>query len=303
MHGTARCSRYPSDSSRAARSGLGTLSAAESRACLVPPPSRASYPHQLPIGARAMPASHDRMTIAVRSAPGPCPLAMAVRYPTTHLAIGPSPLAIAYAVGRAARWWAGSPGRTATVTQWGGPGPAMSMPDGSPTVSTQGVRRCARRAQHLAASAGLARGAGSPAARGRDATGTPGRARPLTTNYQPHHLDDSVPHCCYRRDLARSSWGPARQSGRPGPNTIRAGPGRPAHATRLRHHHPPPPTHPATGPLTSARRARNVTRRRLGWRRAHWPRAGRSGLTGTGRTARDSDHGPIATSSLRLRTR
>ena len=145
---------------------------------------------------------------------------MAVRRPTAQLAIGPSPLAIAYDVSRAARWWAGSPGRIATVTQWGGPGPAMSMPDGSPTVSTRGVRRCARRAQHLAASAGLARGAGSPAARGRDATGTPGRARPLTTNH--HHSDDPVPLCCHRRELARSSWGPARQSGRPGPTIIRA---------------------------------------------------------------------------------
>ena len=145
---------------------------------------------------------------------------MAVRRPTAQLAIGPSPLAIAYDISWAARWWAGSPGRIATVTQWGGPGPAMSMPDGSPTVSTRGVRRCARRAQHLAASAGLARGAGSPAARGRDATGTPGRARPLTTNH--HHSDDPVPHCCHRRELARSSWGPARQSGRPGPTIIRA---------------------------------------------------------------------------------
>ena len=34
----------------------------------------ASYPHQPPIGARAMPASHDRMTTAVRSASGPPPV-------------------------------------------------------------------------------------------------------------------------------------------------------------------------------------------------------------------------------------
>ena len=34
----------------------------------------ASYPHQPPIGARAMPASHDRMTTAVRSVSGPPPV-------------------------------------------------------------------------------------------------------------------------------------------------------------------------------------------------------------------------------------
>ena len=184
---------------------------------------------------------------------------MAVRRPTPQLAIGPSPLAIAYDVSRAARWWAGSPGRIATVTQWGGPGPAMSMPDGSPTVSTRGVRRCARRAQHLAASAGLARGAGSPAARGRDATGTPGRARPLTTNH--HHSDDPVPLCCHRRELARSSWGPARQSGRSRDEHCSGRPGPDCTWPLTRDTISCPPTHPATGPLTSARDARNVTRR------------------------------------------
>ena len=284
-----------------------------------------------------MPASHDRMTTAVRSASGPRPSAMAVRRPTPLPAIGPSPLAIAYDVSRAARWWAGSPGRIATVTQWGGPGPAMSMPDGSPTVSTRGVRRCARRAQHLAASAGLARGAGSPAARGRDATGTPGRARPLTTNH--HHPDDPVPHCCHRRELARSSWGPARQSGRPGPIIIRAdqvGPRMPF-ASAAAAPQPDPPAHPATGPLTPARRACNGPRMPLAsaaaapqpdppdspghWpahpgtsclqrhsqatrtRRAHRSQAGRPGPIGAGGAARASDHGPIATSSLRSCTR
>ena len=63
------------------------------------------------------------------------------------------------------------------------------------------------------------------------------------------------------------------------------------------------PTHSATGPLTSARRARNVTRRRLGRGRARWPQAGRWGPSGAGRAARATDHGLIATSSLRSRTR
>ena len=52
---------------------------------------------------------------------------------------------------------------------------------------------------------------------------------PCTVTYQPYHQDDPVPHCCHQRAHTRSSWGPARQSGRPsaGPHPFKLGAGAP----------------------------------------------------------------------------
>ena len=81
---------------------------------------------------------------------------MAVRHTISHH----GRISLTFGTSRAARWWAGSPGRIATVVpwdvQWGGLGPAMSMPDGSPAAPSCGVRRCARRAYHHAAPVGPA---------------------------------------------------------------------------------------------------------------------------------------------------
>ena len=131
MHGAARWSRYPSDSSRTARSGPATRP--RRRAALV------LHHHHYPIGARALPASRVRKIIPIRSAlgvlpvshgrtahylssgahdPARCPLsddhpvrpALGLRpishgplSTVNHQATGPCPLASR----RAARWWAG----------------------------------------------------------------------------------------------------------------------------------------------------------------------------------------------------
>ena len=78
---------------------------------------------------------------------------------------------------------------------------------------------------------GRHRGAGSPAARGRDTTGIPGRARPtsLPVSHQSHHpsLGGLASLCHHRRGHSRPSQVSACQSGRLGPITGRAGTGRP----------------------------------------------------------------------------
>ena len=233
-----------------------------------------------------MPASHDRMTTAVRSASGPPPVSHGRT--TSHSSTGdrakPASHSLRRQSGRPVVGRIAGPYRHchAVGRTRAGHVHAGRIADG---VNSRGA---ARRAQHLAASAGLARGAGSPAARGRDATGTPGRARPLTTNH--HHSDDPVPLCCHRRELARSSWGPARQSGRPGPTIIRAdqvGLRMPLASAAAAPQPDPPdspghwPAHPGTPCL---QRHSQATRTR----RAHRPQAGRSGPTG------DSDAPPAA---------
>ena len=66
MHGAARCFRYPSNSSRTARSRPG-LTARGGK------PRTSHTTTNSPTGARAMPASHDRMTTFMRPASGPLP--------------------------------------------------------------------------------------------------------------------------------------------------------------------------------------------------------------------------------------
>ena len=57
------------------RHGAGPEDCPRREAALAPLPIAASYLHQSPIGARAMPASHVRPSIPDRRQ-GPCPLAM-----------------------------------------------------------------------------------------------------------------------------------------------------------------------------------------------------------------------------------
>ena len=60
------------------------------------------------------------------------------------------------------------------------------------------------------------------------------RGQPVCpVSHQPHHLGGLAPHCYHRRAHSRPSQVSARQSGRLGPITSRAGTGRPAH------YHPP----------------------------------------------------------------
>ena len=107
MHGAALCSRYPSDSSRTARSRPG-LTARGGK------PRISHTTINSPTGARAMPDSHDRMTTFMLSALGPLPAShdcMKTYQSSEDRALA----SFACDVRRAARWWAGSPGRIATV--------------------------------------------------------------------------------------------------------------------------------------------------------------------------------------------
>ena len=260
MHGAARWSRYPSDSSRAARSGIGTLSAAESRACLVPP-SLASYPDQSPIGARAMPASHDRMTTAVRSASGPPPVSHGRT--TSHCSTGdrakPASHSLRRQSGRPVVGRIAGPYRHchAVGRTRAGHVHAGRIAYG---VNSRGAALCASRPAPCGVSWASTRCRIASGARPRRHGDTGPSA---ATHHQPPSLGRPSPTLLPSAGArpfklgAGAPVGPARayhHSGRPS---------RPAHAIRQRRGGASarPPTHPATGPLTSARCARNVTRR------------------------------------------
>ena len=272
-----------------------------------------------------MPARHDRMTTTVQSASGPLPASHGCTL-SHHLPgdrAKPASHILRRQLGRPVVGRIAGPYRHCHAV--GGPGPAMSMPDGSPTVSTRGVRRCAAVCASRLAPCGVS----WASTRCRIASGARPRRHGDTgpsaaTHHQPPSLGRPSPTLLPSAGArpfklgAGAPVGPARayhHSGRPS---------RPAHAIRQRRGgasaRPPGspghwPAHPGTPCL---QRPAHATRQRRGgastrppdspghWpahlgtpclqrhsqatrtRRPYRPQAGRSGPTG------DSDAPPAA---------
>ena len=253
----------------------------------------ASYPHQPPIGVRALPASHDRMTTAVRSASGPPPAShgRATSQSSTGVRAKPASHILRRQSGRPVVGRIAGPYRHchAVGRTRAGHVHAGRIADG---VNSRGAALCASRLAPCGVSWASTRcriasgarprrhGDTGPSAATHHHPPSPGRPSPTllpSAGARPFKL------------RAGASVGPARayhHSGRPS---------WPAHATRQRRGGASarPPTHPATGPLTPARSACNVTRRRLG-------RTGPTGPRRAGRAPRATRthlrrHGPPGT--------
>ena len=181
-----------------------------------------------------MPASHDRMTTAVRSASGPPPVShgRATSQSSTGVRAKPASHSLRRQSGRPVVGRIAGPYRhchsveRAVGRTRAGHVHAGRIADG---VNSRGAALCASGL----APCGVSWAGTVVPDRQRRAAATPRGYRaerghpPCTANHQPHHQDGLVPLCCHRRAYTRSSWGLACQSGRLGPDTVgpaRAGP-------------------------------------------------------------------------------
>jgi hypothetical protein len=238
-----------------------------------------------------MPASHDRMTTAVRSASGPPPVSHGRT--TSHCSTGdrakPASHSLRRQSGRPVVGRIAGPYRHchAVGRTRAGHVHAGRIADG---VNSRGAALCASRLAPCGVSwaSTRCRIASGPRPRRHGDTGPS-----APTHHQPPSLGRPSP-----TQLPSAGARPFKLGYGAPVGTARAyhhsgRPSRPAHAIRQRRGGAsarPPPTHPATGPLTPAHCACNVTRRRLG-------RAGPTGPRRAGRapSARAERLGPVIT--------